>query len=147
MVIHVNKGLTLPEVFNIVRLKEDRQEKIKTLQSYDTKALRWFVNALYNVDWSVLPKVDFKPNKRPVGVCTLTIHTSITRLETALKYATTNPKVAEKNLIIVLEEVSEAESKLLVDMFNGRKVEGVSKAVFAKVYPQFFRSEETDQTD
>lgn len=147
MVIHVNKGLTLPEIFNIVRLKEEKQDKIKTLKAYDTKTLRWFVNAMYNRDWSTLPKVDYKPNHRPVGVCTLSIFTAMSRIESALKYAETNPDVAKKNLIIVLEEVSEDEAKLLTDMFVGRKVQGISKSIFAAVYPEFFRSEETDTAD
>lgn len=141
---YINKGLTLPEIFEIVEKCKTKNEKIKKLRDYDSNTLRWYIDNLYNTDWTNVPDYkQFKNKKRPIGNSHLTVSTSIKRLETVKKYMGKNNNIAEKNLGIVLEEVSEEEYKLLINMFKNKKIEGLSKNIWKEVYPQFFRFEET----
>lgn len=141
---HVNKSRSIPEVFDKILEQESNEVKIQMLKAYDTKALRWVINAMYNVDWSDMKVPTVKQNNRPSEICNMSIGGSIKRLEVAYHNRIANPKLTDKNLTIILEEVSAREAELLLDIFAGRKVKGISKTVFKKAYPQFFRSEETD---
>jgi hypothetical protein len=96
---------------------------------------------MYNRDWSdmVIPK--YTPSKRPPEISHQSIKTAINRIEQAYFYRLTDPKLTEKNLMLVLEEMSAPEAELLCNVFAGRrKIEGISKAVFKEAYPEFFRS-------
>lgn len=144
----INKSRTLPEIFERVAQLKSNKDKVALLRLYDNKTLRWFVNSLYNVDWSEMEVPQYKPSKRPPEISHQSIGTAIKRIDQAYFYRKTNPEITERNLILVLEEMSSAESELLVNMFNGRrKIEGVSKSVFKELYPNFFRIEEVSDND
>lgn len=141
-------GKHLPDVFESVGKLLNNKDKIEVLRSYNTKALRWYVNSLYNVDWSTMKVPKYTPSKLPVGACRQSIGTAIKRIEQAYYYREQKPDVTERNLLLVLEEMSAGEAQLLVNMFNGRrKIEGISKAVLKELYPNFFRVAETTDTD
>lgn len=141
----INKNRTIPEVFDVVAEIDDQHEKIRALRAYRTKALMYVINLMYNTDWSHIKIPKYTPNHRPPEICTKGINTSLTDLETAYKYSTTKPEVTERVLTKVLTDVSAREAELLVDVFRGKKVKGISKTVFRKAYPQFFPvEEETD---
>lgn len=142
----INKSRTVPEVFDIIRDAESKEEKIALLRAYDTKALQYIINGMYNVDWSGLPVPKIKFNHRPPEICNANLNTSLTRIESAYKHRFDNPENAKRNLVRILEEVSEREARLLLDMFKGKKVQGISKAVFKEAYPSFFLSEDETQT-
>lgn len=132
---HINTKRSVPEVFDVIREAETNEEKIALLQAYDSKAMRFIVNGMYNVDWSDLKIPKHKKNHKPSDISEASIGTSITRLQSAYKHRNSNPETSERNLIRVLEDVSAAESELLVDMIKGRKVKGISKNVFRRSFP------------
>lgn len=138
---HVNLSRTIPEVFDLVSQAETREDKINLLRLYDTKSLRFIVNGLYNVDWSDLKIPNYKPSNRPPEVADSNILKSIPRIEAAYQYRLRRPDVAERAILNVLESVSSREAELLVNMMAGRKIDGISKAVFKAAYPHFFRVE------
>lgn len=143
--VRVSKNRTIPEVFENVLQMESREDKITLLRMYNTKALKWVIDAMYNVDWEGVKIPEYVPNHRPVGICNMTINTALSRLRNVVRYSKDNPEVAEKNLLIVLEEVSADEAKLLVDIIQGRKVAGITKAMFREAYPDLFRFQNEDK--
>lgn len=144
MIKYINTAKTLPEIFEEIRAIESRDEKIARLKLYQNRALEFFVNGLYNVDWSSLPIPKYEPSTKPVGICFSSILGSIERIKSALNISKSNPQRAELLMIRVLESVSADEAELLINMFKGRKVDGISKAMFREVYPKFFRDEISD---
>jgi hypothetical protein len=136
---HINRNLTIPEIFKrVTALEGTIDEKAKLLAQFDRKDIRWVVDFMYNgeIDGVVVP--EFKRSNRPVGQEYMTILTAIPKLNSALGNRH-NKAVFDRNMIMVLENISGDESDLLVSLMNGKKVEGVSKAVFKRVYPAFFR--------
>lgn len=143
--MYIDKSLTLPEIFDRVAEKGTIEEKASLLRAYDTKHLRWFIDALYNRDFSSLTIPEYKPSNMPSGIAFMSINTAIPRIGVALQHAD-KPHVVDRNLTLVLEGVTKEEAELLVKLFKGEKrIAGVSKAVFKKAYPEFFRSEKEDQ--
>ncbi len=137
----INLNKSLPEIFERIAELPTNKEKASSLRMYDGKTIRWFIDAMYNRDWSdmVIPK--YTPSKRPPEISHQSIKTAINRIEQAYFYRLTDPKLTEKNLMLVLEEMSAPEAELLCNVFAGRrKIEGISKAVFKEAYPEFFRS-------
>ncbi len=145
---YVNLSLTIPEIFEKVGKLENNEQKSEMLRSYDTKQMRWFVDSLYNTDWSAVEvPEDIRFNNRPPEICNMSILNAITRINIARNWASDKPAVTKKNLHLVFEELSRPEADLIINMIKGnRKIEGVSKWVFRKVYPQFFLIEEIDET-
>jgi len=143
---HINKSRTVPEVFDLVRQEPTNEDKVKLLQAYNTKALQFVVNGLYNVDWEGLKVPKYTPNHRPPEICSMNLNNSVKKIESAYKLRYTNPKVSERNLLLVLEELSADEAELLVNIIKGKKVEGISKSVFKKTFPAFFRHEQTTES-
>lgn len=139
--VHINKSRTVPEVFDIVASAETNDEKVALLKAYETKGLRFIVNGLYNVDWEGVQIPKFKINHRPPEICTQNINSAIGKLEAAYRFRHSKPEVSRRNLLLVLEEVSAPEAELLVNMMKGKKVEGISKAIFKKAFPAFFLDE------
>src|SRR5690554_362611 len=138
---HVNLSRTIPEVFDVVAAAESKEEKIGLLKAYDTKGLRYIVNGLYNVDWSELKVPKYKPSNRPPEVADSNILKCIPRIEAAYQNRVRKPDVAKRAILNVLESVSSREAELLVNMMAGRKIDGISKAIFKAAYPEFFRME------
>lgn len=135
-----NRNLPASDIF--ARVKElvgTVDDKARLLAQYDRKDIRWLVDVAYNCDTTKLPALpDFKRSNRPSGIDYMTILSAIPRIEAALRHKD-NPVVWNKSMAIVLENVTGSESDLLVNIFSGKKFEGVSKAVLKRVYPQFFR--------
>lgn len=136
--MHINKSRTIPEIFDIVASKESKEEKVKLLRAYNTKGLQYIINGIYNVNWDGMAIPSFEYSNRPPEVCAININNAIGKLESAYKYRHSNSKVAEKNLITILEEVSNPEADLIINMINGKKIPGISKSVFKEAYPNFF---------
>lgn len=142
---YVNKSRTIPEVFDVVLDADSKEEKVALLRAYNTKALQYVINALYNVDWTGMPIPKVKLNHRPPEICDANLNTSLTRIESAYKNRYINPQSAERNMRRILEDISEREARLLIDIIKGKKVPGISKAVFKEAYPVFFRKEDEDK--
>lgn len=140
--MHVNKNRTVPEVFDVVAEKDSVDEKVMLLKAYDTKALRYIIHYMYNVDWSGMNVPRVKLNHRPPEICSQNLNKVVTDIETAYKYRETKPDVTDRVLSRILVELSSREAQLLMDIFKGKKVKGISKSVFEKAYPQFFRTEQ-----
>lgn len=143
--VHINKSKTVAEIFDFISKVEDKDEKVAYLKAYNTKALQYVINGLYNVDWTGMPIPNYTPNKRDPYICNMTINTAIPRIEQAYRYRHSNKGLSEKNMQIVLEELSAPEAALIVNMIKGKKVPGISKSSFSEAYPQFFRSEDTPE--
>lgn len=140
--VYINKNKTVPEIFEFIVSVEDKEEKVAYLKAYNTKALQYVINGMYNVDWTGMPIPKYKKNHRPPEICTLSINTAISRIEKAYQYKDTNKELAAKNMEIILNELSAVEAELIVNMIKGKKVPGISKSTFSEAYPQFFRSEQ-----
>jgi carboxylesterase type B len=145
--IITKKNRTIHEVFAIITEQKTKKEKIDALRTYDNRVIRWYVDCLYNRDWSDMQVPSVKLSHRPYGICSTNLAKSISRIEQAYFYRLTKPEVTEKMLTIVLSEISEPEAKLLLNMFNGKKIEGIHKSIFKEVYPEFFRTAATSETD
>lgn len=139
--MYIDKSLTLPEVFEKVGKKDTIEEKVNLLRHFDTKSLRWFVDALYNRDFSSLVIPEYKMSGKTPGIAYMSIQNAIPRLEAALNNHN-KPHVVERNLLLVLANLSNEEAMLIEKVIKGeRRVAGVSKTVFKKAYPEFFRNE------
>ncbi|MDX1532651.1 MAG: hypothetical protein R3230_00435 [Nitrosopumilaceae archaeon] len=141
--MYINKSATLAEVFENVAKKGTNEEKASLLKRYDTELLRWYIDALYNGEYSKLSLPEFKYSKVAPGVAFMRMKQAIPRLNSALKYVD-NKRISERNLLLVLENISKEEAVLIEKLIRGEKrIDGVSKAVFKKAYPQFFQSTQT----
>lgn len=140
---YVNLNKTLPEIFDSIRELESVQDKIELLSKYKGKMLHYFVNGLYNVDWSYVTVPDsYKRNSNISGVGISSLGNRIKHLDAALSYAQRGKHTkCETMLLVVLESVTEREAEFVIDMIKGKKVVGVSKTVFAGVYPELFNRE------
>ena len=142
---YIDKGLTLPEVFKRVAEKETIEEKAKALKAYETKSLRWFIDSLYNRDLSDIVIPEYKVSKNPSGIAFMNINNSMNRIEAAISNKD-KPWIMNRNLTLVLEGVTSEEASLIEKLLKGeRRITGVSKTVFKKAYPEFFRTEEEVQ--
>lgn len=141
--IITNKARSLDVVFAMVREAESQEEKIKILRAYNTKAMRWLVSLMYARDLSMLPSVDYTPSHRPEGV-SATMNTVIQRVESAFRVYDINPQKYNDLMNLSLESLTSGEAELLVNVMRGKKVQGVSKAVWKQLYPEFFRDEDQD---
>ena len=142
----INLNRTLPEIFARIAELSSIKEKAANLRMYDGKTMRWFVDAMYNRDWSDMVIPSYTPSKRPPEISHQSIKTAINRIEQAYHYRLADPTLTERNLLLVLEQMSADEAELLCNVFAGRrKIEGISKAVFKEAYPEFFRTTETNE--
>jgi len=145
--MYINRNLTLPEIFANVEKKQTINEKVELLRLYDTKVIRWYVDNLYNRDLSSISIPDYTPSKSPAGIAFMNIGNAIPRLNSIFNHMDNKPMV-ERNLTLVLENVTKEEAVLIVKLIKGeRRIQGVSKTVFKKVYPEFFRTEEETKTN
>lgn len=143
--MYIDKSLTLPEVFDRVSKKDSIDEKVTVLRQYDTKAMRWFVDALYNRDFTSLKISDYEKSTKPAGLAFMNISNAMPRIESALKNHDKG-RISERNLMLVLANVTGEEAELIEKIIKGeRKIAGVSKTVFKKVYPEFFRTEKEER--
>lgn len=134
---YVNKTLSLPEIFKRVAAQPTVEEKINTLKQYDRKDVRWVVDFMYNADTEGLTIPEYKKSNYIDGMSYMTIITAIGKLQSSIQYRN-NPSVYTRNMTVVLESLHADEAQLIVDIFQGNKIEGVSKKVFKRVYPNFF---------
>lgn len=134
---YVNKTLSLPEIFKRVAAQPTVEEKINTLKQYDRKDVRWVVDFMYNADTEGLTIPEYKKSNYIDGMSYMTIITAIGKLQSAIQYRN-NPSVYTRNMTVLLESLHADEAQLIVDIFQGKKIEGVSKKVFKRVYPNFF---------
>lgn len=134
---------TLPEVFEIVRMAETKEEKVRILRAYQTRDMKYIVNGLYNVDWSDLPMPDLEQiqNENKPELSYSNINRSLPRIEKAFVLRYDRPEKSRRMIEMVLREVSSEEAKLLIRMFQNKKIQGITKVVFKEAFPQFFRSE------
>ena len=144
--IVVTKNRPIHQIFQNIQNEETKEDKVKVLKRYDNKAIRWYVDNLYNRDWSVVEIPKFSYCHRPYGNCNINLSKAISRLEQSFYYHDKKPEVTERMLLLVLSEVSREEAELLLDLFAGRKIKGIHKSVFKEVYPEFFRSAATSKT-
>ena len=134
-------NITLPEIFEYIQSLDSQSDKLEALSSYSNmNQLKWFVNAMYNFDFTDFKVPDYTPNLQPIGL-TQTIGRNLSRLEAAIKLHQVG-KLDRYNdvMSIVLENVSRDEALLLERLFTNKKLDGVSKAMWKKIYPEFFRS-------
>jgi hypothetical protein len=141
---YINPNLTLPEILNVVsRMEGTIDEKAKMLANWQRKDVHWFVDFMYNGDTDregiVLP--EYKASNKPVGTNFMTINSALPKINAAIQHKT-NKTVFDRNMKVVLESISSDEAQLLVKLFSGQKVEGISKAVFRRAFPTYFRTTE-----
>lgn len=135
---YVNRNIPANKVFEIVANKGTIDEKVETLKVYDRKDIRWIVDFMYNADKTGLYVPEYTPSKHAESFTYMTILTAIPKIQASLRNRNNKP-LYERNLILVLENLTSSEAKLIADLFEGKKIEGISKHVFKKVYPNFFR--------
>lgn len=148
MQVLVRPNTTLPEVFEKARGYSTNEEKLMILRKHNSQQLMWFVNATYNFDFSGIILPEYKVNNSPPEICYLTINRALKRIEQAIVYHQKgNMQRYDDLMTVTLEGMSKAESKLIEDLFNNKKIEGISKKVWKEMYPEFFRAEEKTETD
>ena len=140
---YMNKALPVSEIFKLVaELNGTVDEKARLLAQYDRKDVRWLVDIAYNGE-QPYPIPEYKPSNRPHTVGFMTLLNALPKLNAALQYKD-NKAVYDRNLKLVLENVSVGDVDLLINVLQGRKIEGVSKAVLKRVYPTFFRESDDE---
>jgi hypothetical protein len=139
----INKLLPVHEIFKLVAdLNGTVDEKARLLAQYDRKDVRWLVDIAYNGE-QPYPIPEYKPSNRPHTVGFMTLLNALPKLNAALQYKD-NKAVYDRNLKLVLENVSVGDVDLLISILQGKKIEGVSKAVLKRVYPTFFRESDDE---
>jgi hypothetical protein len=139
----INKLLPVHEIFKLVAdLNGTVDEKARLLAQYDRKDVRWLVDIAYNGE-QPYPIPEYKPSNRPHTVGFMTLLNALPKLNAALQYKD-NKAVYDRNLKLVLENVSVGDVDLLISVLQGKKIEGVSKAVLKRVYPTFFRESDDE---
>ena len=139
----INKTLPVNEIFQLVtELNGTVDEKARLLAQYDRKDIRWLVDIAYNGE-QPYPIPEFKRSNREHGIGFMTLLNALPKLNAAMQYKD-NKAVYDRNLKLVLENVSVGEIDLLVSVLQGKKIEGVSKAVLKRVYPTFFRESDEE---
>lgn len=140
---HINKNISIVEIFQRVRdLEGTVDEKAQLLAQYDRKDVRWLIDFAYNGP-TPLNVPPYKRSNRPYGIEYMTVLSALPKINAALQHKD-NQAVYDRNLKLALENVSPEESDLLVEIFGGKKFEGVSKAVLKRVYPAFFRQSDEE---
>jgi len=144
----IRPNTTLPELFDKVRSMESNADKLFVLRQYNSRQLSWFVNATYNFDFSDYKIPKHKKGFKPPEICYLTLNKAINRIEAAVTFHQNGNIAKYEDLMnLVLEGVSAKEAELLEDLFNNKKIEGISKSVWKELYPKFFRTEEKTETN
>lgn len=140
------ENITAPEIFDYVNTLDTPQEKFQALSMYRNMIhIKWICNAIYNFDFSKFYIPKYQPNHHPVGLCHGHIGNQLNRIESAIKmHQMGKNKDYERIMTIVLESVSRDEALLLEKIFNNKKIDGISKTVWKKVYPEFFRSGDSE---
>jgi hypothetical protein len=139
----INKLLPVHEIFKLVAdLNGTVDEKARLLAQYDRKDVRWLVDIAYNGE-QPYPIPEYKPSNRPHTVGFMTLLNALPKLNAAMQYKD-NKAVYDRNLKLVLENVSVGDVDLLISVLQGKKIEGVSKAVLKRVYPTFFRESDDE---
>lgn len=136
---------TIPELLDFIK-DMTNEEKVNILKRYNTKDLKWCIDTIYNKDMSNFYIPEYKNRNYPAGCCTMTLRSSLNRIEAAVNTLNKddNKKVYERLISLVLEEVSNDEAKLLELVLTGKKIPNISKSIWRKVFPEFFRVEETN---
>lgn len=140
---YYNKHISIPEVFQkVAELNGTVDEKAQLLSKYDTKPLRWVTQMMYNptfvggLDDLELP-TEYKKCTDPVGLTPMSFASAIPKIEVALLNRK-DKKTFDRHFMLVLENLHPTESDLILSILSGKKIEGVSKAVFKRTYPEFF---------
>lgn len=137
----VSQAISAAEILETAAKLESNEDKVEYLSKYVRKDIRFLVELMYVHDLKGLYIPEYTPLDKPYTMAFMTLGTAIAKIKAALVYRENKP-VYEKNLIRVLESVTKEEAALLVHVLTGKKIEGISKATFKKVYPEFFRSGE-----
>ncbi len=143
---YINRSLSLPEIFKRVAAESTIEDKVNLLKRFDRKDMRWVVDFMYNANLDGVYVPEYKPSNFIVGMAYVTFNTAIPKIEAALNNRA-DPKTYDRNLIIVLEGMHNDEAELLSELLMGKKIEGVSKQVFKRVYPAFFRESDNEATE
>lgn len=143
---YINTALSLPEIFERVALLPTIEDKVNMLRRFDRKDLRWVVDFMYNANTSKFYIPAFEPQDFIQGMSYMSILNALTKIEAALNNID-RPEIYERNLIVVMESLHIDEAILLSDILTGKKIEGISKQVFKKLYPDFFRESDNESTE
>lgn len=141
---HINDHMTLPEIFDKVANHEGTvSDKAEMLKQYARPDMIWYINFVYKVDHSNLTVPEYTRSTFPAGLSYMTIKNAIKHLDVALANVH-NPKLYESRMRLVLENVSTAEADLLVGAINGKKIEGVTKYIIRRAFPDLLPKEDTE---
>lgn len=144
---YVNTAKTIPEIFSDVRKLSTVEEKANYLRKYRSKGLQYFVKSLYDPLWSDAVIPNFKPSTFPAGNNHTTIAGAIRRLDIIRDIAKTWPERSQSLFELVLESVSADEAVLLTHFVTKKKIDGISKAVFKRVYPELFENDSSSDIE
>lgn len=142
---YINTAKTIPEIFSEVRKLSTTDEKAAHLRKYRSKGLQYFIQSLYDPLWADAKIPNFKPSVYPAGNNPATINGCIRRLTTARDLAKTWPEKSEELFALVLESISADEAVLLTHLVTKKKIDGISKSVFKKVYPELFTNDSSEE--
>jgi len=138
---------SVAEVLEYAASFNTNEDKIKVLKAYETKGLKFVINMMYNWDWSGTKIPKHTKSGHPSDISYKTINSCITDLSSAYKFKDTKPEVTRKILIKTLESLSTKESELIIDVIKGKKIEGISKSVFKRAFPNFFLDTSSDPSE
>lgn len=134
----IDNSRSIAHIFEIIRnLDGTIDDKARLLRAYRRKDILWLIDFMYNYENIDFEIPEYKPSTKPYGINFSTLVNSLPTLKAAIKHKE-NRKVYTRNLTIVLESISKEESDLLVNILKGKKIEGVSKAVIKRAFPDYF---------
>lgn len=136
--------MTVPELIEKARELPSNEERVALFTHYKTYALKWIVFQMYFVDHTSVMIPSYEANNDPAPICPTSLKNSINRLESIVMLSNNGQvEKAQRNLSVVLESVPASEAELIVMVMSDRKIQGISKSVWKKVFPEFFRLEES----
>lgn len=142
------RSYPLTEVFQMVAEHPGTiAERAEMLQKMKCKEMLWIVDFIYNHKDFPVPVPEFKRSIYPHDNNFMSLRTSIVTLNKALSLVNKDEKQYNRLMRKVLENISGEESDLLVHVFQGKKIEGISKAVFKRAFPEFFPDDVAQDQD
>lgn len=139
MFINNNKSVTEKIQFAVDN-STNNDKKLELLRKLNDRGMKYIVSLAYIRDLTNVEVPEYTPCELDYDLCRAKLSNSVNRIESAIRLASKDPEKSKNLFILVLQDLPKDDAQLLVDVIQGKKFNGVSKAVWKRMYPDFFRS-------
>lgn len=133
---------TLTELFDQIRLMKSVEEKVALLRKYDSVHMRFILRGFYDPSLvfatGELP-TDYTPSDLAYGLCYSSIKGSMPRLQLFVDGASNINLTRRKQLLYqILEDVHADEADMLIKMFTGKRLTGITEKLVKEAFPDLY---------